>query len=417
MSKNFSHTERRIASFLSQFPGVKSYAKKYYQWANYLLSKKNYSFQTNRRVNKISLHGQESFFGYYDKFPEKNQWVLFHSYSENTNQKPNKNTPVIIAGYNIASNEYRQFDKSFAYNWQQGSRLQWLDDDRFIFNDVDKGQQKYISKIFNIQSSKVETIIDFPVYDTNNSFALSLNFKRLAALNSDYGYYTIQPQESDIENLKKDGIFYIGFNDQAVKLLLSFEDVIEIHKQQTMQQAQHKFNHIMISPDGKRFMFIHRWYKGGVKYDSLLVSDIDGNNLHCIADDGMVSHCFWKDNTTIFGYLRDIRFGNKYFLIDVLSGEKKVVGDDSIWRLGDGHPHIIGNDILFDTYPNKSRMQQLFLYNIENMNLEKVGEFYASMKFYENTRCDLHPRLSKDGSVIFIDSVHEGKRFLYRLTK
>ena len=69
--------------------------------------------------------------------------------------------------------------------------------------------------------------------------------------------------------------------------------------------------------------------------------------------------------------------------------------------------------MIFDTYPNKSRMKKLFMYNMKSSDLKELGEFYEGLKYYNETRCDLHPGFSPDGKNIFIDSVHKGKRGLY----
>jgi len=417
MSNNFNHIEYWAASFLSRFPGIKKHAKRSYQRFNFQLHKKNYAFQTDWKIEHIGDPNAETFFGYYDKFPEQNNWVLFHQFRGKTNTIPGKEFSVILNGYHIPTGEIREFDNSFAYNWQQGSRLHWLDTNIVIFNTVDKNYKQYTSKIYSIDLDKIIAQIDFPIYDTHKNFALSLNFKRLAQLSPDYGYNILPTKKSDIENLNDDGIYYVDLKKNKNDLLISFADVIHSVENQIKKDARHTFNHIMISPDGEKFMFIHRWYQKGGKYDSLMVANTDGSDIKCVANNGMVSHCFWKDNNTIFGYLRDDQFGNNYYSIDLISGNKKPVGIGNIDGFGDGHPFISSDLILFDTYPNKARMQELYLYNLENGDLEKVGEFFTPLKFYESFRCDLHPRMSEDGNSIYIDSTHEGTRKLYRLTR
>ena len=42
-----------------------------------------------------------------------------------------------------------------------------------------------------------------------------------------------------------------------------------------------------------------------------------------------------------------------------------------------------------------------------------IGSFYADPKLKKENRCDLHPRWSRDGQQVCIDSVHEHARQMY----
>ena len=70
-----------------------------------------------------------------------------------------------------------------------------------------------------------------------------------------------------------------------------------------MEGAEHKVNHLMISPNGKRFMVLHRWFKNGEKYTRLVTCNMDGTEMYNLSDDNFVSHCCWKNNEEILSYL------------------------------------------------------------------------------------------------------------------
>jgi Tol biopolymer transport system component len=71
--------------------------------------------------------------------------------------------------------------------------------------------------------------------------------------------------------------------------------------------------------------------------------------------------------------------------------------------------------ILTDTYPDSKRMITLMLYRPEDGKLVKLGRFYHPKVEELEFRCDLHPRWSRDGKTISIDSLHSGQRQIYVL--
>ena len=162
-------------------------------------------------------------------------------------------------------------------------------------------------------------------------------------------------------------------------------------------------------------MFLHRWLNSGVKTDRLFVCNFDGSELQLLSDDGMVSHCCWENNSSIVGYLRHAEQGDGYYRIALSDGGRTALQPAGIHQLGDGHPTTHSGRMITDTYPNKARMKELFLLNMQGHKLQRLGAFHESFSYYEATRCDLHPRWATDGKSIFVDSVHEGPRKLYQL--
>ena len=418
MSSSFGRIERSLARFLSKSPVLKQIAKRYYSRIVYMVYRRGVKIDTKYKVFEIGEDNEESFFGYYDKSPlnATGNYLIYHSSKRLTAKLPDSNEPIQVILANFINSEIIAKFDSNTYNWQQGTKLQWLDNNNFIFNDFDAERERYISKIVNANSGKIEKIVDFPIYDTYKSFGISLNFDRLAILRPDYGYRNLAYKNNfDLSNLKDDGIFYIDLDNNEQKLLLSLEDIINIEKDDKMDNALHKVNHIMISPNGEKFMFMHRWILGnGKRYDRLLVSDIKGATINILADDEMVSHCCWYGNDSIIGYMKYCSHDYGFYRID-LKTNKTIFLSEKLSKFGDGHPTFFDSRMVFDSYPDRSRMKHLYLYDIEKDFVEDIGNFFEPLSFFGETRCDLHPKWSLDGKSIYIDSVHNGVRKLYKL--
>ena len=415
---NYSSAERLIARLLSVSPGLKKLAKKAYQSASYLVHKKPHSFVSSNPMQSYGLNADsESFFGYYDKSPVSpdGRYILFQSSTHPTEQPPDPRMPIEVICQDLQTGDVLARIPSAAYNWQQGTKLQWSSPHRFVFNAYDTETDRYVAYVYDVAQCKVIQTLPMAIYDSfNDGFALTLSFDRLARLAPDYGYFCRMGRAYDLEALGEDGVWVLDMATGESRLILSLEMLAQLHPMPSMQGAQHSVNHIMIAPDGKRFTVIHRWYQSRRRYDRLVVTGVDGSNTTILADEGMVSHCFWHDHQHIFGFLRS---GDKdaYFMLDADSGTASQVGEGIIDRFGDGHPHIHGSKVVFDTYPNKARIKMLFLYDLDSRKLEELGGFFEGLKFDGETRCDLHPRFGCNGERVFFDSVHEGRRKLYAM--
>ncbi len=410
----YTNTERKIAILLNKSPRLKQFLKKTYQKLNYILYKKKYNHKTDFVLQVFDYQGYETFFGYYDKSPvnTSEEYIIYHSTGYATLKKPSEKEAVFIILAYFKTNKVINKYKTTAYNWQQGSKPMWISNNRFIFNDFDEVGQKYISKIVNAENGKIEKTIPCPTYDYAAGKILSLNFTRLNELRPDYGYRNIAKcNEFDYQ---KEGIFIADIETGDKKLLYSINDLMQIKPAENMQNAEHYVNHIMVSPNEDKVIFLHRYFKDGRRFDRLFVSNLKTNKIKLLSDHEMVSHCFWLNNNEVIAYMRRFDTGDKFYKVNVNTGEIKPVA--KLENVGeDGHPHIVNGKMIYDTYPDKSRMKSLYIYDFNKETKEFIADFFESMKFYGETRCDLHPRLSPTGRYAFVDSVHTGKRQLYAI--
>lgn len=415
----FSARERLIANLLSSTPALKKFIKKIYLYGNYIVRHKNYDYRVvsdkvNGDLNFIEPiePDEETFFGYYDKSPENEaQLILFNETKHPTDKKPTSNIPIYLYAMNITGNVVYPIDHSFSYNWQQGCRAQWLDGANLIYNFFDDQAKTYKSALFDINKTEVVKTFDEPVQDSfKTEYFLSINYERIMNLRPDYGYRNL-PLLSDAEmnDLPADGIRMTDIKTGNSRLLFSLADICALEHKKEFKDSLHAVNHVMISPDGNRFIFIHRWYRNGIRHDRMIISDF--SDLKVIADEDMVSHMCWFDNDTLFGYLRH-GGKNGFYFIDIRTDVYRSCDALTDLHTGDGHPTVSGNKIVVDTYPDKSGMQHLILYDLISETTETLTEVRHHPKYSGETRCDMHPRFSPDGKRVYFDTVCSGKRRL-----
>lgn len=411
----FSAKERLIASMLSAMPGVKKVVKNAYVRLNALVYRKDYTRKVNLPGKELCFvddtPGVETFFGYYDKCCARNGKVVYHrTTGQKTSRKPTAKQPVEIVLKDLNSGKETVIAKTYSYNWQQGARVHWLSDDEVIFNTLDG--DKYVANIYSLSVGKIIRTLPKPVQDSHPSGKmLAINYERIMRLRPDYGYRNL-PEISDaaMDDVDNDGIWLVDTTTGDSRLLHSLGHISSVSPKPLFDKCRHVANHLMFSPDGKGFIFIHRFYEGKRRHDRLMYFDF--NTLRVLVDEDMVSHCHWIDNERIVGFLR-YNGENAFWIINLKSGEIKKHEAMSALRQGDGHPTVSSTGMLaFDTYPDKSRMQHLYLMkSLEDTPVE-IAELHHSVSYMGESRCDLHPRFSAEGDTLFFDTVCDGRRRL-----
>jgi len=105
--------------------------------------------------------------------------------------------------------------------------------------------------------------------------------------------------------------------------------------------------------------------------------------------------------------------GDRFFLFADLTGEREIIGEGVLTQNGHCSYSPDRRWILTDTYPDYRGFRHLLLYNTKKNILVEIGKFFSPPELEGEIRCDLHPRWSKDGKKVCIDSAHEGSRQMY----
>lgn len=369
------------------------------------------------KIEVFDSPNREVFFGYYDITPfSSDENFLLAMHAPVPNVAPGPETDIMVGYYDLRekNSPFRVIGKTSTWCWQQGCRLQWYPENsnqEVLYNRLVEGQ--YGCVIQNIKTKKTVRTLKRAVYSASKdgNWGLSLNFSRLHRLRPGYGYVNFSDETKGQLAPREEGIWLIDMKTGETRLLFSVAEIASFETLDSMNGAEHYFNHILFNPDGTRFMFFHVWLKNNKRFTRLITCDINGNRQYALINEGYVSHYCWKSNDELLAYSTHANTGTNFHLYKDESDVRKIIGKGILNQ--DGHPSFSpdGSLLLTDTYPDKLREQHLFIFRFDNNNLVRIGSFFSPLEF-ESTevRCDLHPRWSPCGQYICFDSAHEGKR-------
>ncbi len=416
----FTEIENVGKKVLEQFPFIKRSCKRLYQLVSIGLSNKKLKPEGDIICVSPEDDGYEYFYGYYDKSPwdADDRYIIALKVKQAYKFVAPKEPGDVVLIDTTIGNQVIKIATTNAWNVQQGCMAQWLGPDfksRIIYNDFRDGN--YCSVVFNVETMKQEKVFPLPIYDVakDGSFALSLDFSRLHRLRPGYGYSNLKDANAKERCPEKTCIWRMELSTGKVTELLKYTDMAAFEPDESMIEAEHKVNHLMISPNGQRFMVLHRWYQKGRKYTRLVTINSDGTQMYNLSDDVFVSHCYWKNNEEILSFLRKNETGDHYYLMKDRTQEYKMFWPE---LRTDGHCSysLDGKYIITDTYPNRKRLASTYLCT-EDGGIQgvakRIARVFAPFKYDNDCRCDLHPRWNHAGNKICIDSTHDGIRRLY----
>jgi hypothetical protein len=431
----YGSLERRLARLLTRFPALKRAAKWLYTRLNY--ARYAESGFTHALRPDVALHTAEAwagvrpvagtlFFGYYDISPwsADGQRLLMHRHPSATAALA-LDVPLDVLVFDRAAAEVRVVGQTRAWSPQQASMAQWRagTPDELLFNDIAEG--RLVTRIVS-HTGAARGVVDWPVQalHPDGRHALSLNYKRLFRLRPEYGYAA--PVTNFDAQQDEDGLWSVDLDTGTAHLLVSLPELRAVRPRPDMAEAEHKVNHAVYAPGGRRAVFLHRWIGSYGKRSRLYVLDFEAGApgqraaLRLLLDDDMVSHYAWLDDRQLVAWARTHAHGDRYYVVDTdeEEGSARAFGPERLGRWGDGHPTVQPADdpwVVTDSYPDRARQRHLLAYHPRRDTLVELGRVLAPLAFDGPVRCDLHPRWSPDGRWLSIDSAHDGRRRSYVL--
>lgn len=370
----------------------------------------------------ITRGPRHHWFGYYDKlqFDPSVRYALSMEV-DFEHRSPTADDVVKVGMVDLQQNDrWIELGQSRAWNWQQGCMLQWLpgSNSEILWND--REGDRFVCHILDTKTGANRTV-GHPVYSVSpdGRTAVYADFRRIQDVRPGYGYAGLPDPYADDPAPRDSGVFRVDLQTGEAQLILSVADVAALGEiPNAAPGVKHYFNHLLFSPDGSRFIVLHRWrYPDGSRLTRMITARPDGGDVRIVIPNGYASHFIWRDPTHILAqsrkWLGNDAWGNFLFEDKPGGGQVEEIGR-GVLDSGGHLTYLPGNEwILNDTYPKgKERLQTPHLYHVKTGRRIDLGHFHLPKEYTGEWRVDTHPRLSPDGRYVCIDAPHgdEGRQ-------
>lgn len=373
---------------------------------------------------KLTSGPKQHWFGYYDKLQvDPNGRYVLACEVDTIHRSPTNDDVLKIGMIDLKDgNKWIELGESRAWGWQQGCMLQWIpgSSNEIVWNDLQDG--KFVSHVMNVDTRERRTLPK-AIYTLSNdgTFALGTEFNRIQNMRPGYGYPGAEDPYADQKAPEAIGIYKMDITTGKVDMLISIKEIASMpNLGESLDDYWHYFNHLLISPDDQRFIFLHRWRKemylnnkratGGFT-TRMFTANTDGSDRYMLDPSGNTSHFIWRDDQSVCMWTKPVGMEAGFYLFTDKTEKVEPVGEGIMTH--NGHNTYLPNTdmewILNDTYPQgEQRLQSLYLYHVPTRKKVILGEFHEPVKYKGEVRCDLHPRSSRDGRYIIFDSTHGG---------
>lgn len=412
--------EELVYHALYKHPALKLFVRNIYQGIFDMMPRK-----ANFITGKSSLK-EGFFFGFHDvcPFSSDESKVLANKLNFDL-RMPQKGDSIDIGYFTFKNGELGDFIKlstSTAWNFHKGCRLQWIDDDRIIFNT--SLDDRLISKIINVNTKEekiVENPIDTVYHSDSETVAATFSYGRLQLCMPGYHYPYDDDSFKETKYPVETGLFLLDLKTGEKKLLVNLSDLAKNFCEDDPSLFYHYVTHTEFSKDGRYISFLYRrMIDGGDinrRITKILVYDRLFEKIIELPTQVSGSHYVWNGlNQIVASCIIDNK--SCHVLYDMKDIENYKIVSPSILNQ-DGHQTFITDDVFItDTYPDKWRQCQLYIADVESKSVTKILSINSPKKFlsktvYNYTDCDLHPRVSQSGKYVCCDVVYTGKRSLF----
>ena len=375
--------------------------------------------ENNIPVRAITKGPKFHWFSYYDKlqFDPTNRYVLCMEV-DFEHRSPRKDDVIKLGYLDLQDNDkWYDIGTSRSWGWQQGCMLQWIpgSGSEVIWND--RRGDKFISIIKDIKTGK-ERVLDKAIYavSPDGVNAVGTDFERIQDYREGYGYPGVIDKYKHQNAPKKSGIYRINLKTGKSKLIISYSEILKIpYPGGDITEKWHWFNHLLVSPDGKRFIFLNRWKDApapsGRFTTRMFTANMDGSDIYLLDPSGNTSHFIWKDPEHITAWTNPIGKNPGFWEFKDKTDQIRQVGKDVMTHNGH-NTYVPGTNkdwILNDTYPQKDTREQIvYLFQESTGKRIELGRFPSPKEYTGEWRCDTHPRSCNDGKLVCIDSTHGG---------